>query len=48
MSKLIEQYIANPTEENKIKLVRYMKQHKMAACFANEKELKVLRKLGVN
>lgn len=45
MSKLIKQFEENPSQENKIKLIRYMKQHPMAECFATEAEMKILRKL---
>lgn len=47
MSKLIEIYVSNPSEENLKKLSRYIKQHSMAICFATEKEIKLLRKLNL-
>lgn len=47
MTKLIETYVANPSEENLKKLSRYIKQHSMAVCFATKKEIKLLRKLNL-
>lgn len=45
MSELIKKYQVQPTEENKDKLIRYLKQHPLAECFATPAELKVIRKL---
>lgn len=45
MTELINKYVANPTEENKARLLRYLKQHPLAECFATKSELKVIKKL---
>ena len=45
MSELINKYIANPTKENKARLLRYLRQHPLAECFATKSELKVIKRI---
>lgn len=48
MSELIQKYVSDPTEENKARLIRYLKQHPLAECFATKSELKIIKKIKNN
>jgi hypothetical protein len=43
MSKLIEQFKANPNRSNRQRLQSYLFRHPMATCFASHEEIIFLR-----
>jgi hypothetical protein len=46
MNKLLEIFIANPTEKNRIKLQNYLNKHLMAVCMATPEQNQILRANG--
>jgi hypothetical protein len=46
MTKLIAQYVANPTQANRNKLARYIARHPMAWLYATQADIAALRAIG--
>lgn len=47
MQKLLDAYKLNPTEANKIKLIKYSRKHMMAVCLLQLEDQKLMMSLGV-
>lgn len=47
MQKLLAQYKLNPTEANKVKLIKYSNKHMMAICLLPLEDQQFLKALGV-
>jgi hypothetical protein len=46
MTKLLEKFIANPTEQNRAKLQAYLYKHMMAVCMASPEQQSILKSNG--
>ena len=46
MNKLLEAFIANPTEQIRAKLQAYLNKHMMAVCMASPEQKAVLKSNG--
>jgi hypothetical protein len=46
MTKLLNAFIAAPTEANRVKLTKYLRSHMMAVCMATEAEYAALKQHG--
>ena len=46
MTKLIAQYVAQPTQSNRDKLAKYTARHPMAWLYATQSDIAALRAIG--
>lgn len=46
MNKLLEAFIANPTEQTRAKLQAYLNKHMMAVCMATPEQQNILKSNG--
>lgn len=48
MTKLLEAFIANPTDQARARLQAYLNKHMMAVCMATPEQQQILKTNGFN
>jgi hypothetical protein len=47
MNKLIEQFVANPSDKTRLRLQTYLNKHPMAVCLASPEQREILKVNGL-